>query len=155
MLIGDFTNRLQIGALAVEMNGNDRLGFGSDCGFNFGWIDTFGFWITINKNSGGPGDPDRFGGGEESVCMRDDFVPGAHSERHESEPDGVGSIAQADGVFSAMVGSEFGFKVFKHGAHDVLAALEYGMDILINLRFDVMVLPDVTVEFYFHAATRY
>src|SRR5216683_1934736 len=114
MLIGDFTNSLQICALAVEMNWNDRLGFGSDCGFNFGWIDTFGFWITINKNSGGPGNPNRFRSCEKSVGVSNDFVAGSHSERHESQPDGVGSIAQADGVFSAMVGSEFGFKVFKH-----------------------------------------
>jgi hypothetical protein len=36
-----------------------------------------------------------------------------------------------------------------------LAALQNRLDILINFRFNVMVLPDVTVEFNFHGAGNY
>jgi hypothetical protein len=36
-----------------------------------------------------------------------------------------------------------------------LAALQHRLDILINFRFNVMVLPDMTVEFNFHSPGNY
>ena len=37
MLVGDLADRLHVGALAVKMNGHDRLGAGSDGGFDLAW----------------------------------------------------------------------------------------------------------------------
>src|ERR1035438_1857671 len=87
--------------------------------------------------------------------MGDDLVARANAEGHEGQPDGIGAVAEADGVFSAVISSEFGFKLLEHGPHDVLAALQNRLDILINLRLDIMVLSDVPVEFNFHGAGNY
>ena len=110
---------------------------------------------AIHEDGGGAGDPDRFGGGEEGVRVGDDFVARADAEGHEGEPDGVGAVAEADGELGAVIGGEFGLELLEHGAHDVLAALQNGLDILINFRLNVMVLTDVAVEFNFHGAGSY
>ena len=110
---------------------------------------------AIHEDGGGAGDPDGFGRGKEGVRVGDDFVAGADAQGHEGQPDGVGAVADADGVLGAVIGGEFAFELLEHGAHDVLAALQHRLDVLINFRLNVMVLPDVTVEFNFHGAGSY
>ena len=58
-------------------------------------------------------------------------------------------------ILGAVIGGELGFELLEHGAHDVLAALQNRLDVLINFRLNVMVLPDVAVEFNFHGAGNY
>ena len=118
----------------------------------FSGADAFGVGAAIHEDGGGAGDPDRFGGGEEGVGVGDDLVSGADAEGHQGQPDGVGAVAHADGELGAVVSGEFAFELLEHGAHDVLAALQNRLDVLINFRFDVMVLTDMAVEFNFHKA---
>ncbi len=55
----------------------------------------------------------------------DDLVARADAEGHEREPDGVGAVADADGVLRAGVGGELVLELLEHGPHDVLAALQH------------------------------
>src|SRR2546422_3076532 len=43
----------------------------------------------------------------ESVGVGDDFIAGADVEGHQREPDGIGAVADADGVFHAVVARQF------------------------------------------------
>ena len=54
-----------------------------------------------------------------------------------------------------MISGEFGFELLEHGAHDICPALQNRLNVLIYFRLDIMVLPDVTVEFNFHGAGSY
>ena len=65
--------------------------------------------------------------------MGDDFVAGADAQGHQGEPDGVGAVADADGVLGAVISRQLAFELLEHGAHDVLAALQDRLDVLINL----------------------
>ena len=89
---------------------------------------------AIHEDRRGAGDPDRFGGGEEGIRVGDDFVAGADAEGHEGQPDGVGAVAQADGELGAVISGQFGFELLEHRAHDILAALQNRLDVLINFR---------------------
>ena len=84
--------------------------------------------------------------------MRDDFIAGADAQRHQREPDGIGAVADADGVFVAVIRRQFRFKLFEHRAHDVCAAEQDLLDIGVDFLLDVLVLADVAVEFNFHGA---
>ncbi len=78
------------------------------------------------------------------------FVAGADAQGHQRQPDGVGAVADADGVLGAAVGGELAFEPFEHRAHDKLAALDDFLDVGVNFGLDVVVLPNVTVKFDFH-----
>ena len=110
---------------------------------------------AIHEDGGGAGDPDGFGGGEEGVRVGDDFVARADAEGHERQPDGVGAVAEADGVLGAVIGGELAFELLEHRALDVVAAQQHLLDVGINFRLDVLVLADVTVKFNFHGRESY
>src|SRR5439155_10849922 len=99
------------------------------------------------------GDPNRLCGGEESVRVGDDFITGADVEDHQREPDGVGAVTDAEGVFHAMVARQLLLEALEHGAHDVLAAQEHFLEISVDLFLKVPILAHVSVELHFHSAT--
>jgi len=67
VLFRDLADGLEIGAEAVEVNRDDRLGARRDRGFDLGRVDVLRLRIAIDEDRLGAGDPDRFGGGEEGV----------------------------------------------------------------------------------------
>ena len=56
-----------VGALAVEVDGDDGLGLLGDGLLDLLGIDVLGLGVAIDEHSCGAGDPDGFGGGEEGV----------------------------------------------------------------------------------------
>src|ERR1051326_850172 len=150
MFIGNFSNRLHIRALAVQMDRDDRFGLVSDCRFDFGGIDAFGYRITIHKDGCGSRNPDRFRSCKKSIWMSNDLISRPYPQRHESQPDGIGAITEPDRELHPMKRRQLGLKLLKHRPHDVLAAFENLFDILIDLRLNVLVLADMSVEFNFH-----
>ena len=76
--------------------------------------------------------------------------PGTHAKGHERQPERVRAVSSADGELSAMVGGQLSFELLEHGAHNVLAAFQYFLDVSVDFRLDVVILTNVTVEFYFH-----
>ena len=155
MLISHSANRLHVGALAIEVHGNDGLGFRRDGRLDFVWVNALGLRVAIHEYDGGACDPDGFGGGEEGIGMGNDLVTLADSEGHQRQPNSVGAVTHPDGELRAMIGRQFAFKAFEHRSHDVLAAFQHGLEVMIDLGLDIAVLSNVTVKFNFHGAKRY
>ena len=116
-------------------------------------VDALGLRVAIHQDRRRAGDPDGFGGGEKRVGVGDALVARADAQRHQRQPDRVGAVADADGVFGAAVGGELAFEPFEHRPQDKLAALDDLLKIGVNLGFDVVVLPNVTVKIDFHHST--
>src|SRR5579872_2828789 len=146
VLVGNLADRFHVGALTIKMNWNEQLRARCNRCFNFARINAIGAWIGIDEYGGRAGNPDRFGGGEESVGRGDALVSRADAERLEGEPQGVGSVANPNRVSGPMKGGEFLLEAFQHRAHDVLAALQHFVDIGIDFRLDVVILAYVPVE---------
>ena len=72
--------------------------------------------IAIHEHRGGAGDPDRLGRGEERVRVGDDLVARPDAQRHERQPDRVRAVADADGVFGAVVGGQLALELLEHRA---------------------------------------
>ena len=53
-------------------------------------------------------------------------------------------------VLSAVIGGEFVLEPLEHRAHDVLAALQNLVNIGVDLRFDVVILPHMAIEWHLH-----
>ena len=64
-------------------------------------------------------------------------------------------LPSADGVFRAVISRQFALELLEHRPHDILAALEDVLDVVIDFRFDVVVLANVAVKFNFHGSKRY
>ncbi len=80
MFFGDFDNGVEIGRLAVEVNGDNRFGSGGDGRFELFRIHVECGFLYIHKDRSGATERDGFGGGDESVGDRNDFVAGTNSE---------------------------------------------------------------------------
>ena len=125
MLVGNLLDGGHVGALAVKVDGNDGLRLRRDGGLDLLRADALGVGAAIHENRGGACDPDGLGGGKEGVRVGDDLIARADAKGHEGEPDGVGAVADADGVFGAVISCQLSFELLEHGAHDVLAALQH------------------------------
>jgi hypothetical protein len=153
MFAGDFSNRLHVRALAIKMDWDNGLGPGSNRRLDLCRVDAFGLRIAIHQHCRRAGNPDGFGSGKKGVGVCDALVAGADPQGHQRQPNGVGPVADSNGVFGSAKGGELAFKAFKHRAEDVLAALDDLVKIGVNLGFDVIVLADVTVKLDFHHPT--
>jgi hypothetical protein len=68
---------VHLGGLAVEVDGDQGLGFGGDRGFDFGGVEVVRVRLDIDEDRLRPGAPDGPGGGEEGVRGGDDLITGA------------------------------------------------------------------------------
>ena len=64
--------------------------------------------------------------------MRDHFVARPDAQRHERHPDRIGSVAESNGIFGAVIFRQLAFKFFEHGPHHILAAFQDFFDICVN-----------------------
>jgi hypothetical protein len=150
VLVGNFADGAHVGALAVEMDGHQRFRFGSDGRLDARGIDAVGLRVGVDEHGRGVGDPDSLGGGEESVRLRDAFVPGADAKCHERQPQSIGAVAYAYRILQPMIIRELLFKPLEHRSHHVLTAFQNLLDIGVDLGFDVVILLDVAVKGHIH-----
>ena len=150
--VGNLADGFHIRALAIQMDRHQGLGAGRDRRLDFVGVDTVRLRIAVNKDDRCPCDPDRFRGCEERVAGGDALVATTDAERLESEPQCVRPVAHADGIFRSVIICQLLLEPLQHRAHHVLAAFQHCLNVLINFRLNIMVLPDVTVEFNFHGA---
>ncbi len=105
------------------MDWHDSLSFWRnrlpDC---FG-IKALGFWIAIHQYGSSTRDPDGLGCSEEGIGVRDHFVAFAQAQRHESQPERIRAIADANCILSACVCGQFILESFQRGALHILTAL--------------------------------
>ena len=142
-----------VGALTVQVHRDNGPGLRRNGRFDLCRVDALGPRIAIDEDGRGAGGPDRLGGGEERVRVGDDFVAGADAQGHQRKPDGIGAVADADGVFHAVVARQFLLEPLEHRPHDILAAQEHLLEVGVNLLLDVAILADVAVELDFHRKT--
>src|SRR5208283_3285401 len=146
VLFGDGADGLHVGAMAVEMHGNDADGARRDGGFDLRGIDIVGDRVGIDEHSFAAGNPDGFGGGEKSVGGGDHFVAGLDTEGEKGEPESVGAGVQADGMLHAKILGQLLFKASESGAHNISLAFHDGMEGVVDFAFDAVVLTGVAVK---------
>src|SRR5215813_8052960 len=99
-LLCDARERIQIGALSIKMNGQQRAQAGGLPGvkilFHFRRIEIEGVGVNINKNRTSPGAHDRTGGSEKTERGGDDGIAGLHSSGGEGKPQCVGAGRATD-----------------------------------------------------------
>ena len=150
MLVGDLADGLHVGALAVQVDRHDGLGLRCDGRFDLGWVDTIRFRVRIDENSRRPRDPHGLRRGEERVGGGDALVSGTDAQGHEGQPQCVGSVADADGVFHPVIGRQLRFEALEHRPHHVLSALQDFVEVRVYFRFDVVILLNMSIEGHFH-----
>ena len=148
--VGDLLDGRHVGALSVEMHGDDGPGPGRDRGLDAGRVDAFRLRIAIDEHGVRAGDPDGFGGRKKGVRMCDHFVAGSDAHRHQRQPDRVGAVAGSDGMGHPMERRQLLLELLEHRALNVLAALEHALDVGVDLRLNVLVLTDVPVKPHLH-----
>ena len=139
--IGDVFDRRHVGALAVQVHGNDRFRLRRDRRFDPRRIDAPGLRIAVDEHGCGAGDPDRFGCGEERVRVRDDLVARSYAHRHQCQPDRVGAVPGADGVRHPVKRGQLLLELLEHRPLHVLTTLEHALQVRVYLRLNVLVLP--------------
>ena len=132
VFVGDLLDGDHVGALAVKMDREDRLGLRRDGRLDPLRVNALGLRAAIHKHGRRAGNPDRLGGGEEGVRVGDDLVAGADTQGHEREPDGVGAVAHADGVCRPVIFGQFAFEALEHGALNILAAQQHFLHFGVN-----------------------
>ena len=150
VLVGDLLDGRHVGALTIQVHGDEAFGLGGDGRLDLRGINAFGFGVAIDQHGGCPGDPDGFRGGEKSVGVGNDFITFADAEGHEGQPDGIRAVTDTDGVLGAAERCEFLLELLVHGALNILAALDDLLDIGVDFRLDIVVLAHVTVEWNVH-----
>ena len=76
--------------------------------------------------------------------------PGPIPSAIRRQPDGVGPVAHADRVLRAVILGQLRLELLQHRSHHIGAALQHLLDVGVNFLLDVVVLPNVAVEFNFH-----
>ena len=137
---GDGVDGVHVGGLAVEADRQDGLGAVGDPGFDQGGVDVAGVGFDIDEDRFGAEQDDDFGGGDKGEGSGDDFIAGADAEGHEADEQGFGAAGDGDAVFGAGVGGEVLFEFADFGAEDVLAVVQYAMQVAFKLRPDGVLL---------------
>ena len=135
---------------AIKMHWDNCLGSGCNGHVDLRDIDVARLGVAVHKDWSGACQPDGLRGGEKSVRVRDDFVAGTDAQRHQHEPNGIGAVAHADGVFHAVIGGQLALELFEHRTLDVIAAQQNLLDVGVNFLLQILVLANVSVEFNFH-----
>lgn len=131
---------VEIGALPVQGNRDNRLGSRGDGGFEFRWIEVEGLRVNIHIHRSGTEHGDSLGGGDEGETGSDDFILGADAKSHLGNLQGIGSVSHGDAVLGAGVGGEAFFQFGHFGAEDVAAMGQDTLDGGVDLVFDARLL---------------
>src|SRR5690242_822377 len=93
---GDVVDRLHVGHLAKNVNGNDRLGSWGDSLLQLRRVQVERRGINIDEYRLGPEASDGAHRRKEGVRTRHDLITRADTESHERHEDGVGAGAHSD-----------------------------------------------------------
>ena len=103
-------DRSHVGGLAVEMNRHDRAGPGSYGRNDAFRVDREANRIDVGEHGTRAGHHDRQGGVRCGERRGDHLIARPDAERAQHERDGVGAVADANGVRRASRGGEFRFE---------------------------------------------
>src|SRR5258708_20359612 len=109
-LIGDYLKAIQIGALAIQMDGKQRsqlpVTAAPQMGFNLRGIEIEGSGTDVGKHRTCPGSRNRASGTEETQRSSKNVFSGLHAGGDQGEPKSVRSRRAADAFFRSTEVSE-------------------------------------------------
>jgi peptidoglycan/xylan/chitin deacetylase (PgdA/CDA1 family) len=120
----ELDDRIHVGALAVEMYRNDRLGLGCRCPLEFRWVERERVGVGVHQHRSGPGGVDRRHRRHARVRGSDHLVAGSHAGRRERESQCIGPGRDTHGVPSAAVLRERSFEAVDNRAQRGTAGVE-------------------------------
>ena len=141
---------LHVGHLAVEMDNDKGFGVWGDSLFELFNIDKGGIWGDITESDFSLHVGDTFGGGDEGVGYRDDFVMWLYVCGEKGEMDGGGATGAAHAVFGVAEMGEIVFEFFDIRAHNEGGVVNDLLDGGIDFRFDGLVVGFEVNKGYFH-----
>ena len=153
VLGGDGVDRFHVGELAEEVDGENRLGFWGDGGFDEVGVDVEGVFDDVDEDGYGPELDHGFDGCDEGEGGGDDFVPGADAAGLHGDAEGVGSAVDGDGVFDVVRFRDVLFELFVVLAEDVGSGGEDLGDGRINQMLDFVVLTGEIQERHAHGSS--
>ena len=98
MLTCHIVDRIHVGTLTKQVDGNNSFGCRCDSRFDESWVQVKGIGFDINKNRLGAQTPDGTGGSKEREAGHDDFIPCLHIEGHQGEQQRVTARTASDGM---------------------------------------------------------
>ena len=135
-----FHNRIHVGRLTIEVNGQDRLGAWRNCRFNRSGIHRERARINIYQHRSRSGVDDCGDASYKCEWYRDDFVARTDSGREQREMQSACSGVQGNALRSAAVGCKFLFESRHFRAEHKLATVQHARNRGINLRLDALIL---------------
>ncbi len=137
---GQRQQAIEIGRMAVQVNGDDRLDLLAIEGAR-GCVDIDGevALVDVDENGLRSDAHDRFDRGREGKGHGQDAVAGADAERSQRQLQGVAAVAQADGAAHADEGGELAFEELHLLAADERGARDDAGDRLVDLRLQLAV----------------
>ena len=125
MLPTELQNRIHIGRLTKEMDGDDRLRSARQCaGQRFGSHRISPF-VDIDKDWFRTTVGDRFGCRHERTRHGDNLIAGANSAGQQRQPDRLRSAAQPNRVVAFAKGSESFLKIGDRGSASKNSAIDH------------------------------
>ena len=116
MTSGDWEDGIHVRDLSEQVNGDDGARARRDGLFQEVGVHRVARGVDIDEHRSRPGVGDRLGGGHERAGDGDDLVPRADPQRQQAEPEGIGAVADADGVRRAAEGGELLLELRDKGA---------------------------------------
>ncbi len=121
MPASDRQDRLHVGALPVQVDGNDGLGAGRDQVFDPRRIDVEVLRLDVDKHRLGPQSPGGAGRGEEGVAGHQHFVALAYVAGHQRQQKRVAARGATHRVRGLTIGRQLLLQQFDFGAENVMA----------------------------------
>src|SRR5262245_61525934 len=125
---GDRHDRLHLGALAEEMNGEDGLRAWRDRALDYIRIDVEIVRRNVHEDGARAQPRDRAGGGEESERRRDDLVARPHAQGRQRQQQRVGPGAASDSMSDLAMFGGVSLERFDFRAEDEMLAFKHSLD---------------------------
>ena len=106
VLFGDSQNRVHVGGLPEKVDGDDGLGPRRDGGLELRGIHGARCRGQCRQKQVRPRKGDGLGRGDEGRWHRDNLITGADAQGKQAQPDGVGTVADADGMLGVAEGGK-------------------------------------------------
>src|SRR5690554_6442966 len=136
VFLGNGIDGVEICALAVQRNRDNRFGARRNRCFQFGGVHVVGFWVNVYINWLGTQHSGDLSGGDVAETRYDDYVAMPYPQCHLGNLQGIGSVGYGDAVFGT---TEFSEPLFQFGyfrAQDVFTVGQDFLDVGVDFVFD-------------------
>ena len=121
MARGYSVDRVELGGLAIERNGDDRLGARGDRCIQQRGVKVVACGVDIDINDLGTKHRHGLGGGDIAEAGGNDFIPGTDPQCHQRDLQSIGAIGDGDGMGRPGKGRQPFLKLVHLGPEDILS----------------------------------